>query len=76
MKTITEQWEDYKRACYPAGIPPSQTQECFGGAFSFMVTMEAVSFLPEEQAFAKIEEYKAEIMATMTKHMGIITGRN
>lgn len=65
MKTLKEEWESYKKAVYPAGIPVDQNRECamafFAGAAGMFGLMNKASELSEDNAVVEIEKLHQEI---------------
>lgn len=59
MKTLQDQWREYRDACYPQGISGAQNLEChqafFAGALVVLkLAVERADGLSEEQAYKQI----------------------
>lgn len=57
MKTLSQEWEEFARRCYPDGIPPEQARQLqtafMSGATVALVSVgEAAERLPEEAGAA------------------------
>lgn len=65
MKTLQDNWKEYRDAVYPKGVPARQNLEChqafMAGALCFNQAMDEVAKLPEEQAMLALAKLKNEV---------------
>lgn len=64
MKTLQDQWKQYRDSVYPQGITGIQNREChqafFAGALIALGLMTELSALPEDTAVVELEKLMRE----------------
>lgn len=68
MKTLQQEWESYKKACYPQGCHPRQDTECrqafmAGCTVAFNKMLEAAESVTEEKGAEIIREFSKEALS-------------
>lgn len=73
MRTMQDQWKQYRDACYPQGIEGTQNREChqafFAGALIAFETMKAIaSGIKDEDEAAKAVGKLADEVAQVCRY--------
>lgn len=72
MKTLQEEWQEYRDKIYPDGISGTQNREChqafFSGAFVFATALNEIAALPDGEA----EKRLAKLVSEATEVVGSI----
>ena len=80
MKTLQEQWREYRDACYPqplSAIQNRETHQAFiAGAFSAKCAVTEISTMPEAQAKAALQKYYREIDELLASIAHLLKNRN
>ena len=80
IKTIQEEWREYRDTIYPQGISGIQNREChqafFAGAFATTNLLKALAELPDDQAVAGLDKLKREILEFHMAVVGAMKARN
>lgn len=79
MKTLQDQWREYRDACYPSGLPAAQNIEChqafFAGALVVLkLATERAEGLTDEAAFKSVCSLIDEAQAVCRQR--IYAGKN
>jgi flagellar biosynthesis chaperone FliJ len=80
MKTLTQLWQEYRKACYPQPIPQTQETETHQAFFSgCQVTLERLvelSALPEDQAESELQKVMDECEGVIRSRVHTLKNRN
>lgn len=79
--SMAEEWKKYRDLCYTAGPLPAEQnkqlhQAFFAGAFIYMLEMEAITALPEDQAMVELSKLQREVREIVSARASSIQGRN
>lgn len=65
MRTIEEEWENYKKAVYPTNIPKDQERECrmafYAGCACMFGLMNAAAEFEEDRAVKEVSKLHTEM---------------
>lgn len=79
MKTLQQEWLDYKRRVYPHDISPLQEVEChqafFAGAAIAMAGIVQNAQQTEEEAVRSVAAMFSEVENVMQDRLSLITGK-
>lgn len=76
MKTLQEEWKNYRDHCYPGGIPALQSQEChqafFAGASVILGFLDDMGKLPTKEAVAGLEKLCSEAASVLEARANVL----
>ena len=80
MKTLNEQWKQYRDACYPQGLSATQSMEChqafMAGALAAMLSVQEASALPEPADLAAVGKLTGEVQEFARHQCARMRARN
>lgn len=81
MKTLQDQWREYRDACYPTGIPAEQNREChqafFAGALVVLkLAVERSYGLSDEDAYKSVGALIREAQEVCEQRVYAVKVRN
>lgn len=76
MKTLQEEWKNYRDHCYPGGITGVQSQEChqafFAGASVVLAFMQDIGKLPTKEAVAGLGKMCVEAASVLEARANVL----
>lgn len=81
MKTLQDEWKEYRDACYPTGIPIEQNIEChqafFAGALVVLkLAVERAEGMTDEQKYKQIFDLIKEAQQVCQNRVYTMKSRN
>lgn len=80
MKTLQEEWREYRDKVYPEGIGADQNRELhgafFAGALCYSQILDAVANLPDDQIEAALKKLKGEVWDVNLNRCIVAKARN
>lgn len=80
MKTLQDEWREYRDQVYPKGIPANQNRELhgafFAGALCYSQSMDSIVNLPGDEQIAALARLKNEVWEINANRAHVAKNRN